>query len=90
VWTSPTGTRHHVDPERYEQPPDPLPPDNGPTSIPDLVYAPPPRQSPAWAPRPNKHGFLTDAARATATRLTRAATAPDRTPPSPYDDDPDF
>ena len=88
VWTSPTGTRHHVEPDRYDEPPDPLPPDDGPTSIPDLVFAPPPRDGPAWAPRRNKHGFLTDAARATAARLTRATT-PDA-PPSPDDGDPDF
>jgi hypothetical protein len=96
VWTSPTGTRHHVGPERYEEPAGPRPPEDGPASIPDLVYAPPPRPRPAWAARPNKHGFLTDAARATATRLTQAsaqATAQAGTPdapPSRYDHDPDF
>jgi hypothetical protein len=88
VWTSPTGIRHHVDPQRYQEPLGPRPPEDGPTSIPDLVFAPPPRSSPPWAPRRNKHGHLTDAARATATRLTRA-TAPEA-PSSPYDHDPDF
>jgi hypothetical protein len=90
VWTSPTGTRHHVEPDRYQELADPLPPAEGPTSIPDLVFAPPPRESPPWAPRRNKHGFLTDAARATATRLTRASTAPEETPPTRYDHDPGF
>ena len=91
LWTSPTGTRHRVEPDRYRDLADPLPPAEGPTSIPDLVYAPPPRSSPTWTARPNKHGFLTDAARATATRLTRAAT-PDtpESPPTRYDHDPDF
>ncbi len=91
LWTSPTGTRHRVEPERYRDLADPLPPAEGPTSIPDLVFAPPPRSSPTWAARPNKHGFLTDAARATATRLTRATT-PDtpESPPTRYDHDPDF
>jgi hypothetical protein len=91
VWTSPTGTRHHVEPDRYREPTDPLAPAAGPSSIPDLVFAPPPRTSPAWAARPNRHGILTDAARAAATRLTRASTPETPgAPPSRYDHDPDF
>ena len=90
VWTSPTGTRHHIVPEGYTEPPDPLPPEDGPTSIPALVFAPPPRESLAWVARPNKHGLVTDAAHATAARLTRAA-APDAPDASPTpDDEPDF
>ncbi len=91
VWTSPTGTRHHVVPERHDPLPDPRPPADGPTSIPDAVLAPLPRPVPAWAPRRNRHGHLTEAARATATRLARAATATaPGVPPSRYDHDPDF
>ncbi len=88
VWTSPTGTRHHVEAERHEEPPDPRPPADGTMSIPDAVYQPPPRTPPPWTARRNRHGFLTDAARATATRLTRA-TNPEGAR-SRYDDDPDF
>jgi hypothetical protein len=88
IWTSPTGTRHRVEPELYEEPPAPTPPADGPCSIPDALFSPPPRPVQAWAPRRTRRGHLTDAARATAARLTRLA-APDAAP-SPYDDDPDF
>jgi hypothetical protein len=88
VWTSPTGTCHRVDPEPQDQPLALTAPVDRPCSVPDIVFSPPPRPTPPWAPRPDKHGLLTDAARATAERLTRRA-APDE-PPSRYDDDPDF
>ena len=92
MWTSPTGTRHRVEPERYDgarRPPAPRrrAPRASPTSCSPHRHARPP---PGRRDR-NKHGHLTDAARATATRLTRAATpaTPDA-PPTRYDDDPDF
>jgi hypothetical protein len=59
-------------------------------NIPEIVFAPPPRQPSPWTPRRNQHGHLTDAARATAIRLTRAGRPHPQTPPSPYDHDPDF
>jgi hypothetical protein len=91
VWTSPTGTHHVVSAEPYRPPPGPTPPADAPMSIPDIVFAPPPHRPPPWAPRRNQHGHVTDAARHTATRLTRAAAAPDpQAPPSRYDHDPDF
>jgi hypothetical protein len=94
LWTSPTGTHHEVTPPRYRELPEPTPPADGPMSIPHLVFAPPPRDTPAWAPRPNKHGHLTDAARDTAARLTHHAspttTVTEPAPPTRYDHDPDF
>jgi hypothetical protein len=88
IWTSPTGTRHRVGPGLYDGLPDPTPPADGPCSIPDAVFSPPPRVVPAWAPRPTRRGHLTDAARATAACLTRLAASD--AAPSQYDDDPDF
>jgi hypothetical protein len=94
VWTSPTGTRHHLRAPRYRPPAGPTPPADAPMSIPDLVFAPPPRRPPPWAPRLNQHGYLTDAARDTAARLTtRTTPTPTPTPQDPptrYDHDPDF
>ncbi len=88
AWTSPTGTRHTVEPEPYDELPDPREPHQRPANIPDIVFDPPPRTPPPWAARPNRHGHITDAARATATRLTAATHPTD--PPSRYDHDPDF
>ena len=89
VWTSPTGTRHVVEPEPYE----PLRPvararfDQGVTDTHE------PRMQAPWRPRTDKHGHITDAARATLAdldRRRRRRRKHEREPASPYDDDPPF
>ena len=86
VWTSPTGTTHTVEAEPYR----PLRPmlraafDHGVTD----TYEP--KMQRPWRPRTDKHGHITDAARATLDDLDRRQRARENQPPSPFDDDPPF
>ncbi len=88
VWTSPQGARHTVDPPLEEPPLQPLAPAGGGFSLP--TEGPEPRTPEPWAPRRNRHGHITDAARETAARIDRERRRREARPPSRYDDDPDF
>jgi hypothetical protein len=88
AWTSPQGARHTVDPPREDPPGEPLTRPGGGFTVP--ADDPDPRQPQPWAPRRNRHGHITDAARTTAATIDRDRRARHARPPSPYDDDPDF
>ena len=49
-----------------------------------------PRPTEPWAPRRNRHGYLTGAARTAAETVARRLRAAIGEPPSRYDADPDF
>ncbi|MFC5063261.1 HNH endonuclease signature motif containing protein [Actinomycetospora atypica] len=86
VWTSPTGTTHTVEPEPHRA----LRPmrraryDHGITDTDE-----PTTQRP-WRPRTDKHGHITDAARATLEEIDRRHRERQNQPPSTYDGDPPF
>ena len=88
VWTSPTGTRHRVDPEPYDEPPTRLHPPTGPAASPPRCSA-----RPHEPPRPG----LRDAPDADTSPTPPAPpphASPDAQRPTKhrarYDDDPDF
>lgn len=86
VWTSPTGTRHVVEPEPY-RPLHQVARDQFDHGVTDTHQ---PRMETPWRPRTDKHGRITEAARATLDVLDRRRRERERRPPSPYDDDPPF
>ena len=89
VWTAPTGTRHVVTEEPYDELPDPAAPAHGPYSPPTDDAPPPPPATP-FAPRRTRDGRLTPAACESFARRERRQRDADDAPPSRYDGDPDF
>jgi hypothetical protein len=83
-WTAPTGRRHTLTPEPYDPLPDPVSPsDSRRFSVPGEAFLPIPRPRRPFAPRPNRHGNITDAARDAADHLARRAAERDgRTDPA--------
>jgi hypothetical protein len=91
VWTTPTGARHVVTEDPYDELPDPQRPADGGFSLPAEAFTPPHQsQAEPFAPRRNRHGYITAAARATAEDLAERRRARRGEPPSRYDRDPDF
>jgi hypothetical protein len=78
-WTSPTGRVHVEQPEPYRPLPDPVPRTGPPPALPDHLPSP----TPPGAPRPNKHGLVTDASLDTANRLYRRVGRITTTPEEP-------
>jgi hypothetical protein len=87
-WISPQGARHTVEPAAEVEPTEPLPRAGGGFSVPADAFVPRPIEP--WAPRRNRHGFLTDAARDTADHLAQRHRTEKGEPPSRYDNDPDL
>ncbi len=80
-WTAPTGRRHTITPEPYDPLPDPVAPTDGSAfSMPGEVFLDVPRPRAPFAPRPNRQGHVTDAARAAAEYLVRRTAGRNRTP----------
>jgi hypothetical protein len=80
-WTAPTGRRHTITPEPYDPLPEPVPPADGRAfSMPGEVFVDVPRPRPPFAPRPDRHGHVTDAARTAAEYLDRRAAERNGTP----------
>jgi hypothetical protein len=73
-WTAPTGRVHVVAAEPYDPLPDPVPRTSSATSrLPGVPPGAPRPAGPPGQPRRNRHGHLTDAARATADRVRARA-----------------
>jgi hypothetical protein len=89
-WISPQGARHTVEPETELELPEPLAPAGGGFSVPADALVPFSRAAEPWAPRRNRAGHLTDAARATAEDVARRLRIVEGMRPTRYDTDPDF
>ena len=79
VWIAPTGARHVVTPEPYDELPDPVPPRCGPFSLPaDIGRTPRPTEP--FAARRTRDGRLTEAARTAADQVADNAAKHEENP----------